>query len=120
MDLKDYLDALTTEMVKEIGRIIGDNAEALGAEYTRQLEMQFLSGYIGSVLYGTLNKKQDDVKGKKARANAHIERARDLKEKMQDAVATGFAAGFIAYTEVPTEYYCKIVHLDAPSNKEPC
>lgn len=84
-----------------------------------EMSGQFLSAFVAGAVTKVI-KPTDLLLTKEEQHALAVQRYKQMKSVIQDAVASGFDAAMTAYTRQPMHYYCQVKPTPESANKQPC
>lgn len=113
----EYTEAFSTYMAGEVFKLLD---EAGQGELTEDLIFAFLERFTGAVILTALVDRPDTIVSEEELYEYSRKRFLGTKQGIQDAIAGAFQNATKQYSGLQTGYYCKVMTMPEPTNKEPC
>lgn len=99
VDLRAYKLQLVNELMTEIFKIIKAEQKVNGVDFGHEIAMTFLASFISTCIFN----------GLRSAPGAYGE----TKERLENAIATGFSGGFVAHDPAKfPDFLCNVKQVD--------
>jgi len=114
--LDEYSVEFSRAMLTEIFKAIDTETKTYGNEFGENLSMTMLSSFICNLVYNNLKNSSLAFSDEDTKIKEYME----FKNVVQQSVALGFQSAFSQFMGKEVDYFCQILPMPEPINKEPC
>lgn len=118
--LTDWCEGFAHKAALDLYQLFEEERNKVGADNYKHLTATFLAGFISALVFRSLAYMPEGIKSDKDKCNYAMESFGDLKVRVQEAVAAGFAGGMRTWSGKDVDYFCQVKVVPEPINKEMC
>lgn len=113
-----WVTSLVSPIVSKVLKHLKEHERTLGVEYSAHLQATFLGGVVAAMVCDALKTPSAGTRHDQMTVSAA--KFAETKTKVQTAVALGFQSAMFNFTGKDFEYYCQVIPVKEPVNKQPC
>ncbi len=111
---------LVTALTKEVYNLIQREEQIHGQEFADMVRLSFLASFVSTVVYQVLTTPVTIKASEKKKIEIVNVRYQDIKEAVQNAVASGFQGAMQTFSGTTQPYFCQISPEPEAANKLAC
>lgn len=107
-DFNKWAESYCTGLAVNTFKTIDKESNGLGNDAVMFMSTMFLARFVGGLIYRALNEKKSLNLVGETQEDFTLRNINNLKNQVQEAVASGFQNAMSAFSGQPLEYYCQI------------
>lgn len=119
--LEEWCEEFAHKAAMDVYQLFEDERDKVGSENYKVMTATFIAGLLSALVFRSLAFVPEKLKSDKDKCDYAEQSFADLKIRIQEAVAAGFAGGMKTWSGKNVDYYCQVKVMPEPANMEhPC